>query len=82
MFCHGLPTLQTQNLTTSFHIYLGEITYKSNNLTMTFLTRVMLTSALRALVKNYLNVIVLMVSHKNLCNEMACVSLLRRKQMF
>ena len=42
----------------------------------------MLTSALRALIKNYWNVIVLMTNHKNLCNKTACISLLRKKQMF
>ena len=42
----------------------------------------MLMSALRALVKNYWNAIVLMANHKNLCNEMTCVCLLRIKQMF
>ena len=42
----------------------------------------MLTSVLRTLIKNYWNVIVLMTNHKNLCNKTACISLLRKKQMF
>ena len=42
----------------------------------------MLTSVLRTLIKNYWNAIVLMTNHKNLCNKTACISLLRKKQMF
>ena len=35
----------------------------------------MLMSALRVLVKNYCNAIVLMASHKKLYNKIACVNL-------
>ena len=43
---------------------------------------IMLTSTIRTLVQNYGNAIVLMASHKNLCNKTVCVSLLRKKQTF